>query len=561
MKTSGKMKALSFSEFVLFAALFFVGVFHVYLSCALSVVLLIRLLICFHKKGELTFRTDTTMIFISVLVLSYAIVSLWAIDSGMAVFGFFKFLPLFLFLLSLMQEEGGKERIISHLPYLVTVMTVISVICMHIPPLTPYFAVSGRLSGFVQYPNSFAIILLVAELILITKEKPLIWDYICISVLFFGILYTGSRTVFILAGISNLAALLFNKNKKVRFFTLGCIGAGILCVLSYCLIIGDFYVLTRFLKISANQSTFVGRLLYARDALPVILRHPFGIGYMGYYFIQPSIQSGVYSVMFAHNDLIQFLIDVGWIPSAFFLFAIGKTLFHKNVQTRDKLILLTIFLHSLFDFDLQYIAIFMMMLLFMNTGDGKKIVLKKNSILLPSAGVLLVCLCLYFGVADGLNRFQFHKEAVMLYSKNTLSQIEMIKQAKETSEAEQIADRILEQNSYVALAYSIKARSAYEKGDFQNVIKYKNQCFQIAHFSHAEYWEYGNMLVNGVKLYEKAGDTASAAYCRKELMSLIRLVRGQKDRLSSLGEKIDQQPRIYFPSSLQEEFDALGVRA
>ena len=83
-------------------------------------------------------------------------------------------------------------------------MTAISIGLMYIPTLDTYFAVSGRLSGFVQYPNAFAIILLVSELLLITKDRLRIWDYVCITLLLFGILYTGSRTVFLLAGASNV---------------------------------------------------------------------------------------------------------------------------------------------------------------------------------------------------------------------------------------------------------------------------------------------------------------------------------------------------------------------
>lgn len=54
--------------------------------------------------------------------------------------------------------------------------------------------------------------------------------------------------------------------------------------------------LERFYVFSIKESTFVGRLLYYYDALPVIRKNPFGLGYMGYYYIQQSIQTGVYFV-------------------------------------------------------------------------------------------------------------------------------------------------------------------------------------------------------------------------------------------------------------------------
>lgn len=218
-----KLKTLSFAEYALFASLFFVGIFHVYLSCALSIVLLVRLWMRSRKTKSLTVPVNMTMLAVLVLVIGYAVTSLWAIDSGAAIFGFFKFLPLMLYALELSQDNDGREATIRHLPYLVTVMTVLSIGCMYIPSLESFFAVSGRLSGFVQYPNTFAVILLVAELLLLTKDRPRLWDYLCISVLLFGILYTGSRTVFVLAGLTNVIALLITKNKKVHFIAFGCI--------------------------------------------------------------------------------------------------------------------------------------------------------------------------------------------------------------------------------------------------------------------------------------------------------------------------------------------------
>ena len=60
------------------------------------------------------------------------------------------------------------------------------------------FLVSERLSGFFQYPNTFALFLLISELLLLKKINLKIIDYITLAVLIGGLLYTGSRTVFLL---------------------------------------------------------------------------------------------------------------------------------------------------------------------------------------------------------------------------------------------------------------------------------------------------------------------------------------------------------------------------
>ena len=363
--------------------------------------------------------------------------------------------------------------------------------------------------------------------------------------------------MFVLAGITNVIALLITKNKKVRWIAFGCIALGILLVLAYCLVTDNFGVLTRYLNISTAQSTFVGRLLYAQDALPVILRNPFGLGYMGYYFIQQSIQTGVYAVMFIHNDFLQILLDVGWLPFLAFLAAIVMTLIDRGISLRYKLIVVTMLLHACLDFDLQYVAVFMLLLLFMQSKAFKTVTLKKARSHAPVVCAVLIGLCLYAGTVQMLTRFELYDAARVLYNHDTVGDIEEIKGLTDPAEAEKVADRILERNTHVAVAYSVKARAAYAKGDFANVIKYKTLAIQKAPFSHVEYWEYGRMLVNGIKLYEQAGDQASADICKRELLNLSEQLPAQKNRLSDRGAAIVTQPKLFFPSDLQKQIDAL----
>ncbi len=557
MKLIKQLKSLSFAETVLYTSLFFVGIFHVYLSCLLSVVLLIALCARLIKNGTLTLRWNMAFFAISVMVVAYAVTPLWAVDGGEAIFGFFKFLPLPLYYLLLTQDEQGKEKVLIGLPYVATIQTVISVFLMYIPSLATYFSVSGRLSGFVQYPNTFAIILLVSELLLITKEKPSIIDYICISVLLFGILYTGSRTVFVLALISNLVAIFSGKNKKLRITVIGFMAAGIILILLYCLITDNFGILTRYLNISVFESTFVGRLLYVQDIMPTLLSHPFGIGYMGYYFIQRSVQTRVYAIMFIHNDLLQIAVDVGWIPCLLLITAAIMTFTNRMVPLRNKIILATLLIHSCFDFDLMYIAVFMILLLFLQPKEWKAYTIKKHTAVAVSLAAVFSGLSLYFGFAQLLTRFEIHDTAVKVYPLNTISQTELIKEAVTPLEAAELGEKILARNEYVSVAYSVVSRYAYTKGDFGKVIEYKTKTIQAAPFAMGEYKEYAKMLITGIKLYSQAGDEKSAKICKNELFALENKLLAQREKVSRLGRMIDLQPTLYFSSDLQKQIDAL----
>lgn len=324
------------------------------------------------KKVDLKIYINLTSISVFAIVLFYLLSTIWATDSGMALIGFMKFMPILGFTLMIMQQKNN-DNIISSVPFVASGMTIISSVGMQFSFLESFFSVDGRLAGFFQYPNTFALFLLVAELIILAKEKHNIFDYISFSVLVFGIFYTGSRTVFILFVLSNIILFFNIKSKKFKIFTLAIAVLAILCAIAYFLLSGNTNALNRFLTISlTDSSTFIGRLLYFQDAVPVILKHPFGLGYMGYYFIQQSIQTGVYSVMYIHNDFLQLLLDIGWVPCGIFIAAIIKSIFSKNIIFYKKVILCTMALHSCFDFNLQFVAMFFVMILFMDYNSEKK---------------------------------------------------------------------------------------------------------------------------------------------------------------------------------------------
>jgi len=558
-----KIQELSFSQIVLYASLFCVGIFHEYLSCLLSVVLLVWLCLHLRRSGHLTVSVTLTAIAVAVLIAGYAFSPLWAVDSGEAVFGFYKFLPVPLYLLVLMQQPDGREKAIAGLPYMLTVTTVISLGLMYIPGLESYFAVAGRLSGPLQYPNTFAALLLVAELLLLTKDKWRWWDFGCIAVLLFGILYTGSRTVLIVAAVSNVAALLINRNKRIRLIAAGGLALGVLAVVGYCAVTSSFDVIGRYLNITLNSSTFVGRLLYAYDALPVILRHPFGLGYMGYYFVQQSIQTGVYGIMYIHNDFLQFLLDVGWIPCLALIAAIVRSVCSKTLPLRYKLVLLTMAAHSCFDFDLQYVAVFMVFLLFTDTDAFTERRVTVGGTLRVTVVTVLSVLCLYFGTVKGLYRFGLHEAVCKAYPGSTLSRIEVLKDTKDVADMDALADKILDANEYVAVAYTAKANYAYSKGDFAHFIEYKTKAMDAAPFAMVECRDYIDKLQVGIRLYTQAGDMNSAKVCKRELVRTANRVLTVEQRLSPLGRKIDEQPSTYLSKVLLEYVDQLkeeGIR-
>lgn len=557
MKIRTKVNNIGFVPIIFWLSLICVGLFHEYISCGVGIAMLVWLLFKLKKEKQIRFQINITTISLVALVSSYLISALWAVDSGMAFIGFLKFLPVVLFLLCILQEKGSADKIMGFLPCVATVMTLISAVGMYIPVLEHYFNVANRLAGFFQYPNTFAIFLLVAEFILLSKEKRQRLDYVYLLIIVCGILLTGSRTVFVLALLSNVFWFLFLRNQKIRIVGISCVIVGVVVVLLSALVFGESGGLGRLLQISLSESTFVGRILYYIDALPLVLRHPFGLGYMGYYYMQQSVQTGIYSVQSIHNDFLQIMLDVGYIPCLLLLAAIVKIFFGKEVAREKKLILLVLVLHSCFDFNLQFVAMYFLLILFMDYDSGKEVIIRNIAIWKLGMAMLAV-LCLWGGTSLFLYHAKQYEIAEKIYPWNTQNQIKLLADTKDVDTLNELADKIIVRNEYVPVAYSAKATYAYSQGDFANLIKYKNMVFEKAPFQYSEYEEYCYMLINGIGLYKKSGDRSSAEVCEQELIRTYEKVTSLDDRLSKFGRKIKDQPITELPEDIAEYVNMLS---
>lgn len=539
-----------FLQLFLVGSLCCLGLVHEFLACAAGIVLCVYLCVLVKKNKALRFYVNLSSLAVVLIVLGYAVSVFAAVDRGLAVLGFFKFLPLLLFMLVFMQQQRDADEYLKILPATAVFMTAVSFVCMQIPVLKNWFSVSGRLAGFFQYANTFALFLLVALVIVATKEKFSKADIPVSAVLIFGIFYSGSRTVFVLLVVAVVAMIVFGKSKHMKLAMLGVFVAGVLFVVIYAAATDNFRSISRFLTISLQESTFVGRLLYYTDALPVVLRHPFGLGHLGYYFYQQSVQTGVYAVRYVHNDFLQLLLDIGWVPALTFVAAIARSFFKKGTSLRRRVLLLVIAGHAFFDFDLQFVAVFMIFILLLPCREGKE---KTLHIAMPAnaaAATVTAALFLYIGIAQGLSYCKLYEASDRLYPWNTLNHIEIIKEADRIEEVTALADKVLRQNAYVPIAYDVKAKQAYSEGDFATVIEYKRQAIQTAPFLYESYEDYCYMLISGVQLYEQHGDAYSAEVCRAELLQVAQQLHALPQKCSRAGKLIEEQPKTELPADI-----------
>jgi len=298
-------------EWLLLLCPFLFGCFFPWGSALVSLIL-IALLLLLLRRGLLCVTRSAPFLAAVSIVIFHLGGMIWGTDRGMALIGAVQFLPLPLFVL-LLEQYTPEQRmgLLRRMPYAASAMAVLSFLLSRLPFFKDWLLVAGRQAGFFQYPNTYAIYLLFALVLVLFGAPPRFGRLPWLVLLTLGIILSGSRIVFFLLMAVFLVFFVREKSGKARLSVLVIAGAAVLGSVLFALLTGNRESIGRFLTSSFTASEFVGRLLYARDVIPVILRHPLGIGYTGFHWLQGSFQTGVYSTQHVHNEFLQLLLDLG----------------------------------------------------------------------------------------------------------------------------------------------------------------------------------------------------------------------------------------------------------
>lgn len=535
-----------------------VGLFFEFLSCIASAVLCVYIVVTARRNKKLVYISSFQTAAVVSIPLFYFCSVFWAIDMGMAATGVLKVLPAFLFMVAVMQQKHSADKLLEAVPLAALVMTAVSGAVMMFSPSNSIFAPAGRLSGFLMYSNTYALITLAALIITATKEKTDKLDIVCIPVFIGGIILSGSRTVFVIMAAAVAVLVFTSKNKTIRITLLCvfCAAAAIAIVIA--LITGNVTNIGRFLSISFKRSTFQGRLLYYRDALPIAAKNPMGTGFLGFYYLQQSVQTGLYSVRYVHNDLLQLALDAGWIPAILITAAAARSFFKKGAGVRKRLLIGVMGLHSLMDMDFQFTAVLMMFVLLLDIDKGKRSIVKSQKV--SRAGICaLGCAAVYMAVPLGAEAFELDRLSHALYPWNTQVNIRMLMNEEDSAAADKMADSIIAQNRFVTVAYSAKAAHAFSEGNVQEMMKYKDKAISNAPLVAEEYFDYIRTLAVAEQMYFNSGDSASAGICTQKLMATLREFRSIPDKLSEQGRNIQDQPITELPEDIEEYLKKRGL--
>lgn len=363
----------------------------------------------FKNRAELKVNK---YVFFSILILNIiAVISfMFCKDINLFFDGFFLYLNVFIFYLVFANLDNTK---------LLNAFVYITSICALVFIIFQALILNKRVDGNFSYANTYGLLLLIGLYINELKKKDKFYSIIQ-WMLIFGILFTESRNTFIyliiFVAICYIMELRGKKEDKIiiNFFTsillyisIKYLGLGMIFVMpifyiilyyiysklsfkiknymSILLVISLFSVFfimlftksgpnVRINNITLSTGTFQERLIYYEDTAKHIMKNPLGSGINSFVYKQYKNQSAFYDVKYIHNSLLQICYDLGVLGLLPFLFIFAYSIFAiLKFETGEakifKLILIvTIYLHSLLDFDFSFPTIFITVMMIINSS-------------------------------------------------------------------------------------------------------------------------------------------------------------------------------------------------
>ncbi len=577
------MKKINFISFVIILTSICFGGFYDFVACGLAVILLVNLLVKYIKNKKIKIEINIAFIIICILNLASIIVYFYAVDKSMAVFGIFRNLAILIFYLNLCQyEKEERKKSLLVVSFTGIGILLVSIIMYFIEPLRSFvFSDGNRLTGFFQYANTFALFLLLGFIVLAFSKKVNIkLKIVSLTLLFIGILLTGSRITFFLAIINIFILAIIIPNKKYRKYCFLGLLAIILIATIVAFATNNFQNIGRFLTTNITSSSLLGRLVYFKDAIKLVITNPFGLGYMGYSYCYPEVQTAMYSVKFVHNDILQLALDYGIIVALIVFISLLRRILiylknylkyrkesNKLEERYDSLIsfllVFTILIHCFFEFDFEFMSIVFVLLLIISINrvqqESKYIEIKKSFLAVICLLAVLV-LNVYFGIASFANyigNYSLSLNFLPNYTEAKLKRIESNWENNNLNNAKELADEILEKNKYIVEAYLVKASYCLENKEYDKALEFSKKAISLDKYNMEEYDNY--ILILSQIINEKIikEDYNEVNIYINEVLNVENMLETLKNNTSDLSKYFIDKPSFELSEKSKEYIEVL----
>jgi len=530
---------------------FFKGISDFHIAFIMDAILLIGLIYKIIKNGFIRYTVDFKFIAIVAFSLSYLIVSIYAVDKTDALLGFFKFatIPVFLFLVmqyNLTRSE--KNKLLNTVSYSGAIMVILGLVFFAFG-YTKMFH-NNRFSGFFAYANSFAMWLLMGIIITACKDKLKWYDFVILNVLMIGIILTNSRAIIILSIAVYIAIILFNKTIRKDLIK----NAGIMVVVGAI----TYFILTKFgifsRIVTGTSSEGLLRLLYYKDALRMIKENIFGYGYFAWWNMQPSFQTGVYYARYIHNSFLQVVFDVGIIPALLIVYIFVSGFFDKKSTLTEKILMFIVLGHSLIDFDIEFMAITMILFLTLNFDKQKTV--SHTKVIKISTGVFLA-FYMYFGAvtfAQNIGKYDIANKIYPYWSNTLEAELGSI---KDFDEKVVRARKVMKLNKYYRQPYYVISEYYQRKNNYKKAHEYEKEVLAIRKYDKAMYLKYINFLLEAIQVSILQKDNESIKFYSKEIVEVKDKINNVIEESDELAFEIEHKPDLELDEEILDMIEKL----
>lgn len=555
---------------IISVSLIWAGGYYEYIGAVLGGAMSIMLVyIAIKFKTSKNVCLNPGLLFSGLSVFFYIISCFYAVDSGMAFTGVVKKSVAFIFaVLILFINEMQRKKLIQLLPHMASIVCIAGAVGVAVSKVSAFvsglkdFSVvindciikNGHFSGTFGYANTFALFMLLGIIVAVIKlNKSDIINSVEIVVMFAGLWFSGSRFTLALLVFTVILILLNIDSNKIR--------AAVLVVIFFVGVV--FGILFRSVDIigklfSDNLSTLYDRLLYWQDALLLIKKHPFGMGYLGYYYEQTQIQTGAYTVRYVHNDILQMALDIGIVPVCIMGVIIVLALLNRKRDYIERILIFTIFVHCIFEVDFEYTSVMFIFVLLLSCSNEK--IYERFAVsttILKYNAVILGMICIYMALPLSFYAAGNNSAALKTYPVYTDAAIAKLSKTRDMNEGKKLAEKILKQNDTVSTAYSKLAQAACQEKQINKLIEYEEKAIERNKFDKKVYVEYLSLL-NDMLESESVGKSDNLTNMIIDKMKEVpNLIEKNKNTVSRLGKKINDKVNIDLDERLLEKIKEL----
>jgi tetratricopeptide (TPR) repeat protein len=236
---------------------------------------------------------------------------------------------------------------------------------------------------------------------------------------------------------------------------------------------------------------------------------------------------------------LQAFLDGGWVCGvSLIIFSLVQL-----YKGQNRACIAVILAHCLFDLDLQYTSMWMVLVLLCSFSKKPKVLEIKRPLRtaapLAVSGVVFV----YFTVPFIMEYSGEYERAAAVYPKFTEAKCSLLLETDDAKEARRLADDILASNPHVSVAYDAKALAAYAEGDIEQFCLYKEKVLEIERYDITQYEDYVVLLYEAAMEAYKSGDEELMEYCLDNADTVPqKLLNKVKEETSPLAYKINDKP-------------------